>query len=686
MTEVAPAENAGPRWLLWGIAAVAVAMSLFHIYAIAWEPPAARMYRAIHLIFAMGLVFLLYPLFREGGKGRLRIWDAAVLVLSLVVCSYVIVVRDYLDDRVPYVDDLTKLDIVMATLAVVLVLEGARRILGWALPLTALAFIAYAFLFTRTKGVDFLDQNFMTLEGIYGPTLYVSAGYVVVFVLFGSFMERCGTGQLFMDFALALTGHTAGGPGKVSVISSSLFGTISGSAVANVMVDGPITIPLMKRTGFKPHFAAAIEAVASTGGQIMPPIMGAAAFVMAEFLQVGYLQVVIWALVPSLLYYIACFAAVHFYAKREGLHGVPRAQCPRLFVVLGERGYLFLPILMILAVMFAGHSAPYAALAGIAACLPFMMLRGWLTAVPFALGFATYLVDLPFRIEWHGIVVGLEQYSVSAAAIVATVASFVIPLLDREARQSFPARVKNVGAALIDGAKNSLSVAMACAAAGIVIGTITLTGVAQDFTQFLVSFSHDALWLALLVTAAAGIILGMGMPTTPAYILMTALLVPAIMKLGVIQPAAHMFAFYFAILSAITPPVALAVFAAASLAKSDLWATGWAAVRIGAAGFIVPFMFAYEPSLLMIGAWYDVALASLSATVGCIVLAAGLYGYLLRPCLWWERAVLIAAALLLIKPGWVSDLIGLALIAAIVVYQAIERRRAAAVETPAVAR
>jgi TRAP transporter 4TM/12TM fusion protein len=313
-----------------------------------------------------------------------------------------------------------------------------------------------------------------------------------------------------MDFSMSITGHTAGGPGKVAIVSSSLFGTVSGSAVANVMVDGPITIPLMKRTGFRPPFAAAVESVASTGGQIMPPVMGAAAFVMAEFLAVSYLQVTLWALIPAVLYYVAVFFAVHFESKRVGLLGLPRAECPQLGVVLRERGHLFIPILVILIGLFAGYSAPLCALAGTLSCVPVALLR-------------------------------------------------------KGTRQGITWRT--VWGALEDGAKNSIAVALACACAGIIIGVITQTGAAINFTSLVVGLARDLLPLALVLTMLAGIVLGMGMPTTPAYIVMVSLLVPALIKLGAIPPAAHMFAFYFAILSAITPPVALAVYAAAGLAR-----------------------------------------------------------------------------------------------------------------------
>ncbi len=646
MSEIEPGQTASYRgWVTWAVSVIGVAMSVYHLWLIGggpaveyfaqgtgydpranfpwiWTgPPSAIIYRAGHLLFAIVLVFLIYPLRAARGQGNPGLVDLALLGVAITVIAYPIVFDAYLTDRMPYVDDPTPTDLVVAIIGIAIVIEGTRRVLGWALPLTAIVFLAYALLFAKIDWRTTLDQLYLTTEGIFGSTLQVSAGYVMVFVIFGSFMERTGTGQLFMDFALSLTGRQAGGPGKVAVVSSSLFGTISGSAVANVMVDGPITIPLMKRTGFRPAFAAGVEAVASTGGQIMPPVMGAAAFVMAEFLRTSYFQITVWALIPSLLYYVACFGAVHFEAKRKGLLGIPREECPRLGEVLRERGHLFIPVAVILVMMFTGWSSPLAALVGALACFPVAMLRSNTRA---------------------------------------------------------PLRWIMVWEALVEGAKGALSVAMACACAGIIIGIVALTGLGITFTQLVLNIAQSSLFIALIVTAMAGIVLGMGMPTTPAYIIMVSLLVPALIKLGAIEPAAHMFAFYFAILSAITPPVALAVFAAASLAKADLWESGWAAMKIGAAGFIVPFMFVYEPAMLMIGDWSSIILATMTGTAGCVLLAAGLHGYLLRDCAWWERAALVGAALCLIKPGWLTDVVGLGLAGGIFAYQLMQRRRAVA--------
>jgi len=606
-----PATTPGSVALRWLINAIAIAMSLYHMYVAAFGPPEAIIFRGTHLLFALTLVFLLYPV-KPRGAAAWRSIDLVLLALGYGFVLHIFTNYEYFINRIIYIDDLTIADKFYAVIAVVIVLEATRRVIGLALPLTAVAFLIYAIGFTRITPQVLMEQLYFSTEGIFGSTLGVSASYVMLFVLFGSFMERSGTGQLFMDFSMSLTGHTAGGPGKVAIVSSALFGTVSGSAVAKVMVDGPITIPLMKRTGFRPPFAAAVEAVASTGGQIMPPVMGAAAFVMAEFLAVPYAQVALWAAIPALLYYVSLFFAVHFDAKRYKLAGVPKSELPRFLKVMAVRGHLFVPIFVVLIGLILGYSAPLCALAGALACIPMALLRA----------------STRGGIGW-----------------------------------------RNVFDALVDGARNTLSVAMACACAGIVIGCVTITGLGITFTEFVIVLAQSSLIAALVLTAIAGIVLGMGMPTTPSYIVMVSLLVPAIIKLGAIAPAAHMFAFYFAILSAITPPVALAVFAAAGLAKSDLWATGWQAVRIAAATYIVPFMFIYEPSLMLIGDWFESVTSTVSAVIGVMCLAAGLQGYLLREARWWERAVLVVAALLLIKPGYISDAIGVVLLAAVLFSQ-----------------
>jgi TRAP transporter 4TM/12TM fusion protein len=676
-------------------AAVALAMALYHVYVIIPPmdfispslreifrgPPTDYIFRGIHLIFALVLTFLYYrlrsptddelamltPEKREEVLNKTKApspLDWLLIAASIASVGYIFVYYDYIIDRIIYVDDMAWSDIVLSVTLILLVMEAARRVIGPALPLTCIAFFIYAFAFTRIEPIRLIDQLYLSTEGIFGQPLAVSASYVMIFVLFGAFMERTGTGQLFMDFAMGITGHTAGGPGKVSVVSSSLFGTISGSAVANVMVDGPIAIPLMKRTGFKAHFAAAVEAVASTGGQIMPPIMGAAAFVMAEFQGVSYLQVVVWAVIPALLYYISCFAAVHFEAKRQGLLGVPRSQLPVLREVLSSRGHLFIPVWSILFVMYSGYSAPLAALSGTLLCFPVAWFGPVVLMVLPAFMAIGYLVP--------GVPTIIPEIFGLNALLEAAILTGIILLWMRTVRDKIillPIEIRPVFEALIDGARNTLPVALACAAAGIIIGIVILTGLGITFTQWVIGISQNVLILALVLTAIAGIVLGMGMPTTPAYIIMVALMVPALIKLGVVTPAAHMFAFYFAILSAITPPVALAVFAAAGLARSNIWSTGWAAVKIGAAGFIVPFMFVYEPALLMIGDWPWIIWRVVVSCIGISLLAGGLHGYYLRWMPNWQRAVAIVAAFSLVVPNFYADIVGIGLAAALITFQ-----------------
>jgi TRAP transporter 4TM/12TM fusion protein len=594
------------------ITVIAVAMSIFHLYVAFVGPPNAYVMRGSHLAFALVLAFLILP-GHNGRAERVGWWDVLLLLVAAAAALYPSANLDYVENRMYYVDDPTVADYVFGGALILMIIEATRRATGWALPVTALAFMAYGVTLGDQSVGIMLDQLYLTTEGVFGIPLYVSATYVMLFILFGSFVERSGAGQLFMDFALAIAGHTSGGPAKVAVITSSLFGTVSGSAVANVMTTGTFTIPLMMRTGYRPAFAGAVEAVASTGGQLMPPIMGAAAFVMAEFLGVSYLSVAGFAVLPAVLYYLAVFMAVHFEARRIGLRGLPKADLPRMRQVLTERGHLFLPLVVIIAVLLSGRSAAFAALCGIGSVIPTTWLRA-------------------------------------------------------STRGTFTLRA--IVEALEGGARNTVVVALACACAGIVIGTITLTGLGLAFTGVVLALSQNSLILALFLTMLAGILLGMGLPTTPAYIVQVALLVPALVKLGVQVEAAHLFALYFAVLSSITPPVALAVYAANGISRGTLMDTSWAAVKLGLTGYIIPFMFVFAPSLLLMGDFVTVSLAAVTASVGVICLAGGLHEYFfLGPTRRWERVLLIIAALVLIKPGWMSDVVGLVLIALILASQ-----------------
>lgn len=604
---------------------VGASMSVYQLYVALIGPPEAYVMRGIHLAFALALAFLILPGLGKRTQ-RVGLLDILLVLLATAGALYPSFHLNYIVTRMPYVDDPILYDYIFGGLLTLTLLEATRRATGLALPCIALFFVAYALTFGNQSVGAVLDQTYLTTEGIFGIPLYVSATYVMLFILFGAFVERSGAGQLFMDFALALAGHTAGGPAKVAVITSGLFGTVSGSAVANVMTTGTFTIPLMKRTGYNSAFAGAVEAVASTGGQLMPPIMGAAAFVMAEFLGVSYLHVAAFAIFPALLYYLAVFMAVHFEAQRIGLKGIPKPDLPRLKTVLRERGHLFLPLVVIIVTLLIGYSAAFAALSGIAAVIPTTWLRA------------------------------------------STRRTFTVPVVIET---------------LADGAKNTVVVALACACAGIVVGTITLTGLGLDFTSVVLVLSSNSLLLALLLTMVAGILLGMGLPTTPAYIVQVALLVPALVKLGIQVEAAHLFVLYFAVLSAITPPVAMAVYAANGISRAGLLDTSWAAVKLGLTGYVIPFMFVFGPSLLLIGDWSTIVLTVITATVGVICLAGALHNYFFfGPTGILERILLLAAALTLIKPGVLTDVIGAAMIALVVISQLATRRRQAPVSPP----
>ena len=584
-------------------AIIAVVMAVYHFYVVLFGVPSVFYFRGTHLLLVLILVFLWYPSSKSLSNEINVAINGTLLLFSLSSIGYIFINHDYVLDRFAYVDDLNLADLFLGTALIVVTLEATRRVIGLALPLTAVIFLAYALLIEQIPYGQLIDQMYLTTEGIFGIPLNVSATYMVLFILFGALVEHSGTGRLFRDFSLALAGGSAGGPAKVACVTSAMFGTISGSSTANVMTTGTFTIPMMKKIGYRPAFAGAVEAVASTGGQIMPPIMGAAAFVMAELLAVSYLTVVSIAIVPAILYFIAVFFAVHFEAKRIGLKGLPRPDLPKMSEVLKTRGHQFLPLAIIVGVLFAGYSPPYAALCGLLSVLP-------------------------------------------------------VALLGKTTRQEISWRT--VPDALITGIRNTLIVAGACASAGIVIGVISQTAIGIEFTQLVASgFSGGNLLVALILTAVAGILLGMGLPTTPAYIVQAALLAPALVNLGVPREAAHLFVFYFAILSVITPPVAISLYAANGLSGAGLWESGIAAIKLAATGYIIPFMFVFGPSLLLIGYWHNVAWSVLTAILGVICLASSLHGYLLLPINVYFRSILFCSAIALMRPGIESDLAGL---------------------------
>ena len=593
------------------VKALLLALAISHLYFALAGYPGPYELRGYHVGAGLGLVFLVTS-WRGVRTERLSIINVVLAVAVLITALYPALNLDYVQQRFQYVDPLSHWDLIAGTALVVLVLEGTRRSLGLALPVTALAFIVFALVATNASYELILEQLFLTTDGIFGIPVAVSATFMVLFIIFGAMVERMGVGKLFMDFAIALTGRQAGGPAKVACITSGLFGSVSGSAVANVMTTGAFSIPLMKRIGFKPAFAASVEAVSSTGGQIMPPIMGAAAFVMAEYLGVSYLTVAALALAPAVLYYVAVFASIHFEAKRMNVGSVPQDQLVPLGRVLTDSGHMFIPLAVIVGVLLMGYSAPFAALCGIGSVLPTAFLRK-------------------------------------------TTRHYVT--------------LENTLTSLENGARNALPIAAATACAGIVVGVINVSGIGLSFSNFVISAANDTLLIALLLSMVAGIILGMGMPTTPAYIVQVALMVPALVALGVQVEAAHLFVFYFAILSAITPPVAMAVYAANALAGASIWEASIKAVKLGATGFIIPFLFVYEPAILLQGDPFYAAFVIAQAVLGVIVLASALHGYLLTELTRWQKVILLLATVGLIYPDWRASLPACALVALVIVRQ-----------------
>jgi TRAP transporter 4TM/12TM fusion protein len=569
-----------------------------HLYFAISGYPGPYVLRGFHLGVGLCLVYLTTNWKGDASKSPSFI-DLFLSALVLSVALYPAFNLEYIETRFMYVDDPTTTDMVGGIILVALVLEGARRKLGLVLPLAAVGFMAFALLGTQTTPQALIEQLFLSTDGIFGIPAAVSATYIVLFILFGSLVERMGIGQLFTDFAIALTGRQVGGPAKVACVTSGLFGSVSGSAVANVMTTGAFSIPLMKRIGFKPSFAASVEAVASTGGQIMPPVMGAAAFVMAEYLGVSYLTVAALAIMPAILFYIAVFASIHFEAKRLGLGAVPPEEQIPLGKVLRDSGHLFLPMVVIVGVLLSGYSAPYAALWGIISVFPTAFMR---------------------KSTRHYVT------------------------------------IENILGAFEAGARNVLTIAAAVACAGIVVGTINISGIGIDFSNLVISAADDTLLYALLLSMVAGIVLGMGMPTTPAYIVQVALLVPALVKLGIQVEAAHLFVFYFAILSAITPPVAMAVYAASAISGGSIWRASASAIKLGATGFIIPFLFVYEPAILLQGDPLYVIAALTKAVFGILMLAASLHGHLRFKLQKWQQIILFAGAIGLIYPDWLTSI------------------------------
>ncbi|MEC5187817.1 TRAP transporter 4TM/12TM fusion protein [Geobacillus thermodenitrificans] len=623
--EAATRKLKGP--LGWIVFFGLLSFSLFQLYASIFQTLPKQILLSIHLGFALSLIFLLFPARKKNlHRTNVGIVNIILSLLSIGVGAYLPLM---LDDIVQRIGIMTPLDFTVGLVAVLLVLEATRRAVGLPITIIASLFLLYAYFgpympgFLAHRGVNLeglVKTMFFTTEGIFGTPLYVSATYIFVFLLFGAFLVKTGVGEYFNDLALVVAGRRIGGPAKVAVFSSALQGTISGSSVANVVTSGSFTIPMMKRLGYGKEFAGAVEATASTGGQLMPPVMGAAAFLMVEFIGgVSYWEIAKAAAIPAILYFAGIWMMTHFEAKRIGLRGLTEEEMPNRKEVLGKI-YLLIPILIVILLLMSGMSVMRAAL-------------------------------------W------------SIVAIIA------VSALKKETRLGW----RDIINALVEGARSALSVAAATAAAGIIVGVVTKTGLGLKMANGLVDLSNGILILTLFFTMLTSLILGMGSPTTANYVITSTIAAPAIIASGVPELAAHLFVFYFGIIADITPPVALAAFAAAGISGGKPLRTGVNASKLAISAFIIPYMFVLSPALLMI----DTTIPNLiwvvfSAFVGMLAISTGMIGFWYRKLNIVERIIAVVTGLLLIYPETISDIVGLVLFAAMfaIQYAAGKRERA----------
>ncbi len=590
-------------------AVIATILAVFHLVTAYIGAMGALQQRVIQLTAVLIMVFLLKPTTKKA-RSPLNAIDFIFIAASAFFGIYIFQTAERF---VVSAIKIESIDIIVGMVGLILVLEATRRIMGWVMPAIAIVFLFYVYFgpylpsIISHRGFGFSRiayQMFFTFEGVLGQPMGVSATFVAVFIIFAAFLRKSGAGEFFMNVAFAVFGRYRGGPAKAAVVGSSLFGTFSGSAVANVVGTGTFTIPLMKSAGYSPDFAGAVEAVASTGGQIMPPVMGAAAFLMTEYLGVPYTKIALAAILPAFLYFFAVYIMVDTEAAKHNLCGLPKEKLPD-FKAEMKKGWPFLIPLFVLIILL-----------------------------------------------------GLAGRTPSMAGFWGTIAVIAIAIIHPKYRFT----LKDFYQCLESGGRGVVEVAAACATAGIIIGSITLTGLGLKLSMMLVTLAGGNLFLLLILTAIVCIILGMGVPTTAAYLVVATLVAPALIKMGVYPMAAHMFVFYYALVSMITPPVALASYAAAGIAQSNPSKTGFTAVRLGIVALVVPFMFVYGPQLLLKGSAPEVTLSIITSIIGCYALAVGVHGYHNGDMKIIPRILVIVGGLGLIKPGLNTDVLGLACI------------------------
>ncbi len=605
---------------------LAVLMTLSHLYfalsGFAFGGIVAMKQRSIHLAFVILLCFLFYPFTKKSDKDKLPILDLIFGILGFLASSYI---AYFFEDLISRIGDPTTLDLVAGITLFVLIIEASRRTVSPVLPALTLTFVAYAFLgpylpdVIAHRGYSFtrvIDHIYLTDQGIFGVPIAVSASFVFLFVVFGAFLDKTGAGKFFIDLAFSLVGKFRGGPAKAAVIASAAFGSVSGSSIANAVTTGTLTIPLMKKAGFKPKIAAAVEVAASTNGQLMPPVMGAAAFIMAEFTDIPYTQIIKHALIPAVLSYFAIFVIIHLEALKTGVKGIPKEDLPIFFKVLFKGFYHIIPLVVLLYLLLVQNFTP-------------------LSSVFWSIVFS----------------------------ILVTIVKGLILLVKDKSSEINPIKVSftEIYESMEAGARNIVGIASACACAGIIIGIFSLTGLGLKLTDLILTISGGQLLPTLILTMFSCIILGMGLPTTATYIIMVTLTVPALLGIDAGLPliACHLFVFYYGIVADDTPPVGLAAYGAAGIAGSDPIETGFHSFRFDLSAFVLPFVFIYNPELLMIAdSNWKILFVFVTALLGMVSWSAGIQGYLVRKTTIWERVLFFVFALTLIVPDWQTDVVG----------------------------
>lgn len=605
------------------VKAICIAFAIFQIYTATFGILDAHLQRSIHLSFGFILIFLLYPSRRSWSRSSMNWFDVMLGVVGACCSMYIVV---FYKDLVLRAGMNTQTDFIIGLVGTFLVLEASRRVVGWPMVTVAILFLLYAFAGPYIPGLlahrgvgleEMVGHLYFTTEGVFGIPMGVSSTFIYLFILFGAYLEVTGLGKFFVDIANAIAGWASGGPAKVAVISSALEGTVSGSSVANVVGSGSFTIPMMKKLGYSKEFAGAVEASASTGGQLMPPVMGAAAFLMAEFVGVPYIEVAKAAAIPSLLYYVGVWLGVHFEAKRLNLKGIPFSELPKWKTLLLEKGHLSIPLIVIIYLLISGFT--------------------------------------PMR-----------------AALSATVLAILSSCLRKSTRISF----QDVVNGLINGSKGVLGVLIACATAGIIIGVVTKTGVGLKMGTALLDLAGGMLLPAMFFTMITSLILGMGVPTTANYVITSTIAAPALVQLGVPVLAAHMFAFYFGIIADVTPPVALAAYAGAGISGGNPMKTGVVAAKLSIAAFIIPYVFVYNPQLLLINTTFGGMVFSIvTAIIGMVGISVAMIGYGLRKTNPIQRILFLVGGLLLIDPGTMTDIIGAVILVAMFSWQKIQNKK-----------